>query len=113
MSAAIRALERARRNRAGSLLESARAGLDHDAIEAAAKLAEDDSPRRIRSGSSGSVTDVPARTLREEFDAQYGNGSEPSQPAPKKRARRKSGDAPRHNGQSISEILRDIYDSKS
>lgn len=113
MSAAIRALERARRNRSGSLLESARAGMDREAIEASARSADDRSPRQIRSESSGSVTDVPARTLKEEFDEQYRNGTERPAPAPKKRSRRKSGDAPPHNGQSISEILRDIYDSKS
>lgn len=114
MSAAIRALERARRNRSKSLLESARASVDQDAIESAAQTSKaDQSPRELGPAVSGSVTDMPARTLREEFDEHYRNGSEPRSPSSKKRASRKqSGDVPPPKGQSISEILRDIYDSK-
>ncbi|MBK8810973.1 MAG: hypothetical protein IPN69_09615 [Acidobacteria bacterium] len=108
MSTAVRALERARRNRGKALLESSREALDRESIVASAAGS---SPKHLGSNAeTGSFIDDSTPTLREEFD-----NREHEAPKNGRKPRRKeaSGDPQPKNRQTISEVLRDIYDSKS
>jgi hypothetical protein len=86
MSSAVRALERARRNRANSLLAASRAELDRLAIDT------------VESESAGSP-----RVLSETFESGESNGGGT-----------KENDSNDGGGrQTISELLRDIYDTRT
>lgn len=110
MSAAVRALERARRNRGKALLEESRAALDAEKIvPAEAEL--DTAGARELTGEPGSFIGAQP-TLREEFDEHYRQATAADEPKPKRRRREKTAEEGFRNRQSISEVLRDIYDSK-
>lgn len=108
MSSAVRALERARRNRAKSLLESSRAALDLEAI----KLAEAELRAASEPTMNGLAT-ISSITADRPEDSVVVNGKKPSRSA---RSKTDSEDDQLHpvNGrQTISEVLRDIYDTKT
>ncbi len=108
MSSAVRALERARRNRAKPLLESSRAALDREAIN----LAEAELQAVSESSMNGPVP-VASVTADHAEDPRAFNGRKTSRSGKTKSA---SDDDQRHpvNGrQTISEVLRDIYDTKT
>jgi hypothetical protein len=120
MSSAVRALERARRNRAKSLLENSRDALR----EAEFKKVEADLERKhqrelAESSESKPFVSIVSETVQKEIEQQTQkqiseekktetqNGT-----APKKDKRRKANEDQFGNRKSISEVLHDIYDSK-
>ena len=122
MSSAVRALERARRNRAKSLLENSRDALreiEFKKVEVELErkhhkeLAEQNEPKPFVSIVSETVqkeVEQQARKqLADEKKAETQNGSAPKK---EKRKREKSNEDPFGNRKSISEVLHDIYDSK-
>lgn len=122
MSSAIRALERARRNRGKSLLENTRDQLreaEFKKTEAELErkqqkeLAEKNEPKRFIS----IVSDIVQKEV--EYQTQTQNSDEPTfkttnghAPKKEKRKKEKSGEDLFANRKSISEVLHDIYDSK-
>jgi hypothetical protein len=120
MSSAIRALERARRSRAKILLDSSRASLDEEAIRRAEAEVEA-APDRQLSGSElapKSFIDPHLPTLKQEFDAHYQDAErqslteKPRSPRPRRKKDLSAAD-PASGRQTISEVLRDIYDAKT
>ncbi len=115
MSSAVRALERARRNRGAVLLEASRVAIDRESIEhIAAELPS------VIAESNGSVTqrsfiDAPTQTLNEEFENRERDGADESsdKERPKSGKKTRPAEANAHGRQTISEVLRDIYDSKT
>jgi hypothetical protein len=119
-SAAVRALERARRNRAKSMLEKSRDVLR----EAEFKKVEADLERKhhkelAESNEPKPFVSIVSETVQKEIEdqAQKQNAeAEKTQPtngsAPKKDKRRKTNEDAFGNRKSISEVLHDIYDSK-
>jgi hypothetical protein len=121
-STAVRALERARKNRAKALLETSR-----DAVRKAEfkkteielernqhkELAEQNQPKQFVSIVSENVQrEVEYQTQKqnsEEQNAQNGNGNAAKK---ERRKREKSNEDSFGNRKPISEVLHDIYDSK-
>lgn len=108
MSSAVRALERARRNRAKPLLEASRAALDLEAI----KTAEAELEAAIADRSSA-LSPVPFIGLEYSDDVPPANGKKTARGGKKKSAGAEEPLHPVNGRQTISEVLRDIYDSKS
>jgi len=122
MSSAVRALERARRNRAKSLLENSRDVLreaEFKKVEAELErkhrkeLAEQNEPKPFVSVVSESVQKEIEQQAKkqnsEEHKAAIQNGNAPKKD---KRKRDKSNEDAFGNRKPISEVLHDIYDSK-
>lgn len=123
MSAAVRALERARRNRTKSLLENSRDALrqiEFKKVEAdlerkhRKELSDQSEPKPFVSIVSETVQkEVEAQAKKqadnEELKYQTTNGSAPKK---EKRRREKSNEDDFGNRKTISEVLHDIYDSK-
>ena len=122
MSTAVRALERARRNRAKSLLENSR-----DAIRAAEfkkvevelerrnqkELAEQNQPKQFVSIVSESVQkEIEHQKQKQISDEQKAENQNGNAPKKEKRRREKSNEDAFGNRKPISEVLHDIYDSK-
>ncbi len=127
-SAAIRALERARRNRGKSILENSRVSLQ--AVEAKKQEATlEERKQKVlaeKNAEKAFVSVVQAETngeheyenkreiLQAQNQAPEKNGTEQKedeQQQPQKK-KRKTGDDPFANRKPISELLHDIYDSK-
>ena len=121
-SSAVRALERARRNRAKSLLENSR-----DAIRAAEfkkvevelerrnqkELAEQNQPNQFVSIVSESVQkEIEHQKQKQISDEQTAESQNGNAPKKEKRKREKSNEDAFGNRKPISEVLHDIYDSK-
>lgn len=119
-SAAVRSLERARRNRGRSLLEKSRDAVreaDFKKVEAELErrnhkeLPESNEPKQFVSIVSETVQkEIEIQTqkqISDEKTAETQNGT-----AQKKEKRRKSNEDDFGNRKSISEVLHDIYDSK-
>ena len=123
MSAAVRALERARRNRAKSLLENSRDALrqiEFKKVEAELErkhrkeLAEQSEPKPFVSIVSENVQkEIEAQAKKqiadEEQKANTANGAAPKK---ERRRREKSNEDDFGNRKPITEVLRDIYDTK-
>jgi hypothetical protein len=123
MSSAVRALERARRNRAKSLLENSRDALreiEFKKVEAELErkhqkeLAEANEPKPFVSIVSETVQkeieQQAQKQISDEKKAESTNGGAPK--TEKRRPREKSNEDAFGNRKSISEVLHDIYDSK-
>jgi hypothetical protein len=119
-SAAVRALERARRNRGKTLLEKSRDAVresEFKKVEAELErkhhkeLAESNEPRHFASIVSETVQkeieDQAQKQIVDEEKARATNGN-----APKRDKRKKTNEDAFGNRKSISEVLHDIYDSK-
>ncbi len=122
MSSAVRALERARRNRAKSLLENTRDALrEADFKKTAAELerhehkvlAEQNHSKPFASIVSDSVQkEVEYQTQKQKSDTQIAQNDNGNAPKKEKRKREKSNEDAFGNRKPISEVLRDIYDTK-
>ena len=121
-SAAVRALERARRNRGKTLLESSRDELRKEEFKRQVteleqkqhrELAEQNEPKQFASIVSETVQKEVERQNQkqksEDKSAENANGNAQSK---EKRKKQKSAEDPFANYKSISEVLHDIYDSK-
>ncbi|HEY0458898.1 MAG TPA: hypothetical protein VGC97_07060 [Pyrinomonadaceae bacterium] len=121
MSSAVRALERARRNRAKSILEHSRDALreiEFKKVEAELErkhhkeLQEQNEPKPFVSIVSETVQKEiehqAQKQIADEEKAQTANGA----PRKEKRKRDKANEDIFGNRKSISEVLHDIYDSK-
>jgi len=121
MSSAVRALERARRNRAKSILEHSRDALreiEFKKVEAELErkhhkeLQEQNEPKQFVSIVSETVQKEiehqAQKQIADEEKAQTANGA----PRKEKRKRDKTNEDIFGNRKSISEVLHDIYDSK-
>lgn len=121
-SSAVRALERARRNRAKSLLENSR-----DAIRAAEfkkvevelerrnqkELAEHNQPKQFVSIVSESVQkEIENQKQKQISDDQKAENQNGGAPKKEKRKREKPNEDAFGNRKPISEVLHDIYDAK-
>ena len=121
-SSAVRALERARRNRAKSLLENSR-----DAIRQAEfkkvevelerrnqkELTDQNQPKRFVSIVSETVQkEIENQTQKQIADEEKAENQNGSAPKKEKRKREKSNEDAFGNRKPISEVLHDIYDSK-
>jgi hypothetical protein len=120
-SAAVRSLERARRNRGKSLLEKSRDVIreaEFKKVEAELErkhlkeLADSNEPKPFISIVSETVQkEVEAQTKKQNAEAQQ-NSANGTAPKKEKRKREKSNEDAFGNRKSISEVLHDIYDSK-
>lgn len=135
-SAAIRALERARRNRGKALLESSRVSLKEQeskkrgaALESKKQkeLAEKSETEKIlekpfvsitQAETNGHAAEGEREFSRRENPSAHNNGATPENPERRqsdenhKRKKRKTGEEPSASRKPISEVLHDIYDSK-
>ncbi len=107
MSSAVRALERARRNRARTLLEASRAALDLEAIRKAEAELE------AAADGASALSPMPFIGVEYSEDAPPANGKKASRGGKKKPVNEEEPLHPVNGRQTISEVLRDIYDSKS
>jgi hypothetical protein len=122
MSSAVRALERARRNRAKSLLENTRDALrEADFQKTAAELerkqqkelAAQNQAQPFASIVSDSVQkEVEYQTQRQQSEEQSASNGNGSAAKKEKRKKDKSNEDVFGNRKPISEVLRDIYDAK-
>ncbi len=122
MSSAVRALERARRNRAKSLLENTRDALREANFKKTAAelehqqhkvLAEQNHSKPFASIVSESVQkEVEYQTQKQNSEAQSAQNANGNAPKKEKRKREKSNEDVFGNRKPISEVLRDIYDTK-
>jgi hypothetical protein len=123
MSSAVRALERARRNRAKSLLENSRDALreiEFKKVEVELErkhqkeLAEQNEPKPFASVVSETVQKEiehqAQKQIAEDRQAETHNGA--GSPKKEKRRREKSNEDIYGNRKPITEVLHDIYDSK-
>lgn len=121
-SSAVRALERARRNRAKSLLEKSRDAIreaEFKKVEAdlerkhLKELAEQNEPKHFVSIVSETVQEVvEAQAQKQKSEQQKNETRNSSAPKTEKRKREKSNEDIFGNRKPISEVLHDIYDSK-
>jgi hypothetical protein len=121
-SSAVRALERARRNRAKTLLEKSRDAVreaDFKKVEAELErrnhkeLAEENSPKQFVSIVSETVQkEIEIQTQNQAAEDEKANTANGEAPKKEKRKREKSNEDVFGNRKSISEVLHDIYDSK-
>ena len=121
-SSAVRALERARKNRAKLLLENSRdalreAGFKKVEFELEKKqqkeLAEQNQPQPFVSIVSETVQrEVEAQTQKQHLDNQRSEPPNGSAPKKDQRKKDKSHEDEFGNRKTISEVLHDIYDSK-
>jgi hypothetical protein len=121
-SAAVRALERARRNRGKSLLESSRDQLRESEFKKTEAELERKQQKELAEKNDSKpfasiVSDIVQKEV--EFQTQKQNSEEQSikqnncnEPKRERRKRDKSNDDPFANRKPISEVLHDIYDSK-
>ena len=118
-SAAIRALERARRNRGKALLETSRVELKELNRKKQEAALEQKQRKEITEKNGGSVVqphhaddpaEEPVRSVKSFLDANNPSGENGDNH--KKEKQKKSKDDPFANRQPISEVLRDIYDRK-
>lgn len=122
MSSAVRALERARRNRAKSLLENSRDAIREADFKKAEvelerkhqkELAEQNQPKPFVSIVSDSVQkEIEYQTKQQISEEQDDKSTNGSISKTQKRKKEKSGDDLFANRKPISEVLHDIYDSK-
>jgi hypothetical protein len=122
MSAAVRALERARRNRGKSLLEKSREIVRQEEFTRTENELERKYQKKLAEKSdSKSFLNLVNDTMREEFNEQYAkqNGindeninSKKLNEKPSKSKKESSEDEIFANRKPISEVLHDIYDSK-
>ena len=121
-SAAVRSLERARRNRGKSLLEKSRDILreaEFKKVEAdlerkhLKELADANEPKPFISIVSETVQkEVEAQTQKQNAEERRNPANNGDAPKKEKRKREKSNEDAFGNRKSISEVLHDIYDSK-
>ncbi|MEP6901931.1 MAG: hypothetical protein ABJA66_09285 [Actinomycetota bacterium] len=121
-STAVRALERARKNRAKALLETSRdavreAEFKKTEIELERKqhkeLAEQNQPKQFVSIVSETVQrEVEFQTQKQNLEAQAAQNANGNAAKREKRKREKSNEDIFGNRKPISEVLHDIYDSK-
>lgn len=121
-SAAVRSLERARRNRGKTLLEKSRDVLreaEFKKVEAdlerkhLKELAETNEPKQFVSIVSETVQkEVEAQAQKQDAEEQKNPTTNGIAPKKEKRKREKSNEDAFGNRKSISEVLHDIYDSK-
>jgi len=122
MSSAVRALERARRNRAKSLLENSRDALreiEFKKVEielerrSQKELPETSEPKPFVSIVSETVQkEVEQQAQKQISDEKKAEAQNGGAPKKEKRKREKSNEDVFGNRKSISEVLHDIYDSK-
>ena len=122
MSSAVRALERARRNRAKSLLENTRDALREADFKKTAAELERQQPKELSEQSHSKpfvsiVSDivqkeVEIQTQKQSADPQTVQNDNGNALKKEKRKREKSNEDAFGNRKPISEVLRDIYDSK-
>ncbi|MDQ6788496.1 MAG: hypothetical protein M3033_16960 [Acidobacteriota bacterium] len=125
-SAAIRALERARRNRGKAILDASRVLLKElEAKKQAAELEEKKQKELVEKSAvktfvsvvqtdanNGHASENGRETLRAENQMPQNNGSEHRNEEQQKRKKYKTGEDPFSNRKPISELLHDIYDGK-
>ncbi len=121
-SAAVRSLERARRNRGKTMLEKNRDVLreaEFKKVEAdlerkhLKELADSNEPKPFISIVSETVQrEVEAQTKKQNAETQQNSTANGAAPKKEKRKREKSNEDDFGNRKSISEVLHDIYDSK-
>jgi hypothetical protein len=124
MSSAVRALERARRNRGKSLLDASRDRL-REAEFKRAELELEQSRRQKelpeKTGGPKPFASIVSETVQQEIEHQVkqqnskenaGGQTNGAQPKRETRKREKAGDEIFANRKPISEVLHDIYDSK-
>lgn len=121
-SAAVRSLERARRNRGKSLLEKSRDVLreaEFKKVEAdlerkhLKELTDSNEPKQFVSIVSETVQkEVEAQSKKQSAEEQKNLSTNGDAPKKEKRKREKSNEDAFGNRKSISEVLHDIYDSK-
>lgn len=121
-SSAVRALERARRNRGKTLLEKSRDAVreaDFKKVEAELErrnqkeLPEEVSPKPFVSIVSETVQrEVEQQAEKQISDAKTAENQNGNEPKKEKRKKEKSNEDVFGNRKSISEVLHDIYDSK-
>ncbi len=118
-SAAIRALERARRNRGKALLETSRVELkelNRKKREATLEqkqrkeIAEKNGSSVVQPHSADDTAEENVRSVKSFLDANHSTGENGDNY--KKEKQKKAEDDPFANRQPISEVLRDIYDRK-
>lgn len=121
-SAAVRSLERARRNRGKSLLEKSRDAVreaDFKKVEAELErrnhkeLPESNEPRQFISIVSETVQkEIEIQTQKQISDEKKAETQNGVAPKKEKRKKEKTNEDAFGNRKSISEVLHDIYDSK-
>jgi hypothetical protein len=121
-SAAVRSLERARRNRAKSLLENSRDELRQNEFKRVeAELERKEKKELSQPHEAKTFVSIVSETVQNEIEQQalkqkaeekanFQNGSAP--PKKEKRKRDKSNEDVFGNRKPITEVLHDIYDSK-
>ncbi len=126
MSSAVRALERARRNRSKSLLEASRDAvreLEFKKAEAELERKEQKALAEENVNKQKTFMSIVTESVQEEVERQKrqqaaeeqksaGAGANGSTPAQKDRRRKEKADDPYAQRKPISEVLHDIYDSK-
>ncbi len=121
-SAAVRALERARRNRGKTLLESSRDELRKEEFKRQVteleqkqqrELAAQNEPRQFVSIVSDSVQrEVEHQNQKQKSEDKNAENTNGNGQSKEKRKKQKSAEDQFTNRQTISEVLHDIYDSK-
>jgi hypothetical protein len=122
-SSAVRALERARRNRGKTLLEASRDSIrEAEFKRAEAELErkeqkvlaeENNKPKQFLSIVTDSVQEEVEKQKQQQLDEEHKvKSSSNGHHVPREKRRREKSDDPFANHKPISEILHDIYDSK-